>query len=174
MPKLKVPKLVKRKNDVVDIQVRKTRSYAVKMAVLKAKTADVLNGETLAKVALRRTKERFLRMRDPEQNKWQKLSPLTRKRFNAMGSSQILVDSLALYNSIDYRLDTFAVKKNVVGANGGGFRIVAGGSKAPYAKYHQFGGGRAPQRQFLGLSRQDVRVLRDSANRLIQGKAVKI
>lgn len=159
---------------LITVTTTTSRALKVKLAVLKARAANVFDGETLAKVALERTRKRFLRMVDPEQQKWQKLSPLTRKRVNAMGSGQVLVDSTALYESIDYRLDTHALKKGVVGASGGGFRIIAGGAKAPYAKYHQFGGGRAPQRQFLGLSKADTRALITVTNKMLKGKAVKI
>lgn len=150
-----------------------TRSLSRKLNNLRGRAATAAEGDAAQRRLLKRVKDRFLREVDERGIPWPGLSPYTQKRKGIMGDGQILVDTGALYKSI--RVEKGAGGPGTVRVNtGAGFRIVAGGSEAPYAPVHQFGSEDIPQRKFLGVSKQDVRSLTRLTQRIMQGFRVRV
>lgn len=155
----------------VSVRVRPTRRGRLKLATMAAAASTTFSSDKLKERAVKRVKARYLQEVDPEGKPWQLLSPLTRKRKAIMGSSQILVDEGNLYESIGYD----SKGTDSVGSNtGAGFRITAGGPKAPYARRHQIGLGFTPRRPFIGLSDADVSSMEKMIERMLAGKPVRV
>lgn len=120
----------------------------------------------IAAVMLARTRRRFLQERNPDGQLWPKSAAAIRRKSKgsrsrttartAAGSQSIgpsgtgggtLFDTGALFNSIQASR-----------ASGG---IVSLGTDVPYARKHQFGEGRLPERVFLGFGKDDTSFVED-------------
>ena len=89
--------------------------------VSNPRPAIVQSGQVLQRLV----RDTFTRTTDPWGRRWQRWAPATRAARNRTGASgQILLDTGALFNSIDYRADADSV-------------TVSAGT--PYAQFHQFG-----------------------------------
>jgi phage virion morphogenesis protein len=102
--------------------------------------------QAIAAVVEGSTRERFLTKQDSEGVSWKQLSPERLKQKKGRGG--ILVDRGDLMRSITGHAT--AVSAEV-------------GTDRPYGKYHQMGWG-VPQREFLGLSEEDVLDIQDLLN----------
>ena len=100
----------------------------------------------IAAVVESSTRERFLTKEDSEGVSWKQLSPERLRQKKGRGG--ILVDRGDLMRSITGHAT--AVSAEV-------------GTDRPYGKYHQMGWG-VPQREFLGLSEEDVLDIQDLLN----------
>lgn len=155
----------------IKLEVRPTKRGRLKLATMNAAAVETFSSDKLKERAVKRVKARFLQEVDPDGKPWQLLSPATRKRKAIMGADQILVDEGKLYESIGYD----SKGPNSVGSNtGAGFRITAGGPKAPYARRHQLGLGFTPKRRFIGLSDADVSSMEKMIERMLAGKPVRV
>lgn len=102
--------------------------------------------QAIAAVVEGSTRERFLTKEDSEGVSWKQLSPERLRQKKGRGG--ILVDRGDLMRSITGHAT--AVSAEV-------------GTDRPYGKYHQMGWG-VPQREFLGLSEEDVLDIQDLLN----------
>ena len=102
--------------------------------------------QAIAAVVESSTRERFLTKEDPDGVTWQALAPETIERKKGRGG--ILVDRGDLMRSITAHAT--AVSAEV-------------GTDRPYGTYPQMGWGQ-PQREFLGLSEDDVLDIQDLLN----------
>ena len=102
--------------------------------------------QAIAAVVEGSTRERFLTKQDSEGVSWKQLSPERLKQKKGRGG--ILVDRGDLMRSITGHAT--AVSAEV-------------GTDRPYGKYHQMGWG-VPQREFLGLSEEDILDIQDLLN----------
>lgn len=102
--------------------------------------------QAIAAVVEGSTRERFLTKQDSEGVSWKQLSPERLRQKKGRGG--ILVDRGDLMRSITGHAT--AVSAEV-------------GTDRPYGKYHQMGWG-VPQREFLGLSEEDVLDIQDLLN----------
>lgn len=100
----------------------------------------------IAAIVENSTRERFANKENSEGVAWQELSPETIERKKGRGG--ILVEYGDLMRSITGHAT--AVSAEV-------------GTDRPYGKYHQMGWG-VPQREFLGLSEDDVLDIQDLLN----------
>ena len=102
--------------------------------------------EAIAEVVANSTRERFLTKKDSEGVDWKQLAPETIEAKKGRGG--ILVDHGDLMSHITAHAT--AVSAEV-------------GTDRPYGKYHQMGWG-VPQREFLGLSEDDVLDIQELLN----------
>lgn len=102
--------------------------------------------QAIAAVVESSTRERFATKQAPDGVTWQALAPETVRQKNGRGG--ILVDRGDLMRSITAHAT--AVSAEV-------------GTDRPYGKYHQMGWS-VPQREFLGLSEDDVLDIQDLLN----------
>lgn len=122
--------------------------------VLQADIADVL---------LTRTRDRFRRQVDPNDIPWLPLSPKTPNSRGGVTRQGILFITGTLYESIQISDNTMGRLRTGI-ITGAGFRI---GSDLPYARYHNLGIG-VPQREFLGISSADVRMIESRLKSRVQ------
>lgn len=106
--------------------------------------------QAIAAVVESSTRERFLTKEDPDGVQWQNLAPETIRKKKDRGG--ILVDWNPLMKSIEAQAT--AVSATV-------------GTSQPYGKYHQMGWG-VPQREFLGLSEDDVTDIQELLNEFME------
>lgn len=85
---------------------------------------------------------RFAEKRGPNGRKWRKWSPNTRKKHP---QHTLMHDTGDLFRSIKVA--------NVEKAS------ADVGTNVPYAKYHQFGAGKLPKREILGVQKRDLRLV---------------
>lgn len=156
---------------LVNVQARITARGRTKLEVLESNVSETFSTDKLKERAVRRAKKRFLQEIDPKGRPWQLLSPATRKRVGRLGADQILVDSGALFESINY--DSKSGPNAVRSNTGAGFRLTAGGPDAPYARRHQLGLGFTPRRRFLGLDKNDIRSMERMIDRMLAGLPVR-
>lgn len=102
--------------------------------------------QAIAAVVENSTRERFATKKDPDGVDWQQLAPETIERKKGRGG--ILVEYGDLMRSITSHAT--AVSAEV-------------GTDRPYGKYHQMGWG-VPQREFLGLSEDDMADIQELLN----------
>lgn len=102
--------------------------------------------ESIAAIVESSTRERFSTKQNSEGVAWQELAPDTIRQKNGRGG--ILVDRGDLMKSITAHATAVSVDV---------------GTDELYGKYHQMGWG-VPQREFLGLSEDDVLDIQDLLN----------
>lgn len=147
-----------------------------RLHTIRAAAAVALTGNGLQRLLLDRTKARFLRQVDPNNEKWKPLSPVTADDKASRGKRpEILQRSGVLYESLAI------VKRNqtnLASPTGAGFSIgVISSSRGEYGKdpsiygrRHQFGEG-VKQRRFLGMGAADIKAVDGLLRREIVKKA---
>lgn len=139
--------------------------------------------DDVAASVLRRNQRRFLDGVTPEEQAWPISSGAIRRaagQKDAQGIDKIgskgntLFSTGSLFLSIQLLREKSTTNQRVVGVNPLFSNRVSGDSVASYARVHQFGEGRIPQREFLGIGTGDQAVINAIAKKkvkdLVEGK----
>lgn len=138
--------------DLLSISISDTARDGVlaKLKVLAELTDPTFVVQQASALVLNRIRSRFLREVDPAENPWPPSKAAIARR--ASGGTGTLFDTGRLFRSIQ-----------LASLQGNEARI---GTDVPYAKYHQLGIGQV-QRQFLGISDGDARLVERVLQRMI-------
>jgi phage gpG-like protein len=126
---------------LLNIRVQGLPEVEARIAALNTAINPTLIADEAGALIFNRIRTRFLQQVDSSNQPWKpSLAALTRAKTGRGGGT--LYDTGNLFRS----LQLFAAGPNA--------REI--GSNVPYGPYHNFGTGRTPQREFLGIGRDDI------------------
>lgn len=137
--------------------VKGADKLAARLRKLSVSIRKTVTDGRIPALLLRRTKKRFDKQLDPNERKWEPLSPntLVRRRSGGNLRRKALHETLRLKQSI-----AIVKKSSLFSVTGASARIgVNDPVAAAYGRFHQTGEGDLVQRRFLGIGKSDIKAV---------------